>query len=299
MANGLFNQFVYRVSKQLVDFSAAGTSIRCMLLRNTGSYTFDPDDDFVSDVLVGGVEITVASYARKVLANKAIALDDANDRTKFDCDNIAFGSLESGQTVSAIVFFEFVTNDSDSVLIAHIDGKIDVVAAAPVSSPSTGSITGATQANPVVITSTGHGLSNGDKVKISSVGGMTEINDRVFTVAGSTSNTFQLSGEDGSSHTAYTSGGTWKKVMTCYVEPLLDDLPSGASVNFGGSTGTLNAAASEGDRSFEIVDLSGAITAGSTSSDVSTTLNLPAALGGGDFNVNINTDGLIHALLGN
>lgn len=73
----------------------------------------------------------------------------------------------------------------------------------------TGSITGATAANPVVITSASHGLSNGNVVRIEDVGGMTEINDREFTVANVTSNTFELSGEDGSSHTAYTSGGTY------------------------------------------------------------------------------------------
>ena len=41
---------------------------------------------------------------------------------------------------------------------------------------------------------------------------MTEINDRWFTVANKTANTFELSGEDGTSHTAFTSGGTAAKV---------------------------------------------------------------------------------------
>lgn len=76
--------------------------------------------------------------------------------------------------------------------------------------PRYGSITGATQANPVVITSNSHGLSNGDIVSIASVVGMTEINDRQFVVSGATTNTFQLLGEDGTGHTAYTSGGIWR-----------------------------------------------------------------------------------------
>lgn len=78
---------------------------------------------------------------------------------------------------------------------------------------ATTNITGATSANPVVITANAHGLSNGDRVFISGVGGMTEINNLEFTVAGATTNTFELSGVDGSAYTAYTSGGTVGKIV--------------------------------------------------------------------------------------
>jgi len=79
-----------------------------------------------------------------------------------------------------------------------------------VNGPNKGDITGATAANPVVITSTAHGLEDGDVVTIRSVSGMTEINDRTFTVNQTAANTFELVGEDGSGHTAYSSGGYWK-----------------------------------------------------------------------------------------
>ena len=69
-------------------------------------------------------------------------------------------------------------------------------------------ITGATQANPVVVTANSHGFSNGATVTIRNVVGMTEINDRQFTVANANANDFELEGEDGTGHTAYTSGGT-------------------------------------------------------------------------------------------
>ena len=83
-------------------------------------------------------------------------------------------------------------------------------------------ITAATAANPVVITSVGHGLSNGDKVGIFDVVGMTEINGLGFTVAGVSANTFQLSGINGSGYTSYTSGGvihntTDSSAFTTYV----------------------------------------------------------------------------------
>lgn len=69
-------------------------------------------------------------------------------------------------------------------------------------------ITGATQANPVVLTITGHPYANGDEIHVQSVVGMTELNNRRFIVANSTTNTLELEGEDGTGHTAYSSAGT-------------------------------------------------------------------------------------------
>ena len=76
-------------------------------------------------------------------------------------------------------------------------------------------ITGATAANPVVITSNGHGLANGTKVSISKVVGMVELNlETAYTVAGKTTNGFQLSGINSTGFTGYTSGGVATKAAT-------------------------------------------------------------------------------------
>ena len=72
---------------------------------------------------------------------------------------------------------------------------------------ATTDITAITKADPAVVTASAHGLSDGDRVYISGIVGMTELNNREFTVANKTTNTFELSGEDSSSHTTYTSGG--------------------------------------------------------------------------------------------
>lgn len=76
-------------------------------------------------------------------------------------------------------------------------------------------ITNATAANPVVITtSAAHGYSNGDEIVISDVVGMTELNDKRFVINNVTSTTFELTNKftgldiDGTSYTAYSSGGT-------------------------------------------------------------------------------------------
>lgn len=75
-------------------------------------------------------------------------------------------------------------------------------------------ITGATAANPCVITSNGHGFANGDSVYITGVTGMTELNGRFFTVANQAANTFELSGVNSTAYTAYAAGGTVSRVYT-------------------------------------------------------------------------------------
>ena len=73
-------------------------------------------------------------------------------------------------------------------------------------------ISGATKANPVVVTATSHGFSNGDKVRITGVGGMTQLNEHVYTVANKAAHTFELSGIGGTGYSTYTSGGYAQKV---------------------------------------------------------------------------------------
>ena len=53
-------------------------------------------------------------------------------------------------------------------------------------------ITAATKARPVVITSNGHGFANNDVVWITGVSGMTQINNKAYIVRNRTANTFQL-----------------------------------------------------------------------------------------------------------
>jgi hypothetical protein len=81
-------------------------------------------------------------------------------------------------------------------------------------------ISGVTRANPAVVTAHGHGFSNGDTVYIRNVNGMTQVNNRVFTVANATANTFQLQGVNSNGYNNYSSGGaaTECRNSTCSVE---------------------------------------------------------------------------------
>ena len=66
----------------------------------------------------------------------------------------------------------------------------------------------ASTTNPVLITTAEpHGFLNDDRIRITRTQGMTELNGRKFTVASAATLAFELSGVDGSSYTAYDSGG--------------------------------------------------------------------------------------------
>jgi len=62
-----------------------------------------------------------------------------------------------------------------------------------------------TNANPAVVTSTAHGLSNGDYVELTS--GWSRINNKIARVANKTTDTFELEGFNTTSTSVYPAGG--------------------------------------------------------------------------------------------
>ena len=110
-----------------------------------------------------------------------------------------------------IIHFEFSTTQAYIIEVGNLYMRFYKDNGAILSSTST--VSGATQANPVVVTDTGHPYSNGDEIYLTSVAGMTELNDKYYLVANSTANTYELTdiggtNIDGTGYTAYTSGGT-------------------------------------------------------------------------------------------
>ena len=122
------------------------------------------------------------------------------------------GEVKDSSVKTRLIPFQFKTSDTyilefgNQVMRVYRDGLV-------VLNATDKTITGATAANPVVITSNSHGFSNGDEIYIDNVGGMTQLNGRQFRVASSSTNSFALKNLfdedlDGSNFTAYTSGGT-------------------------------------------------------------------------------------------
>lgn len=80
-------------------------------------------------------------------------------------------------------------------------------------------VTAITAANPPVVTSAGHGFSNGDYVRISYAEGMTEVNGNTYKIANVAANTFELQtisgvNVDGTGYSAYLGSGEVRKLVT-------------------------------------------------------------------------------------
>ena len=96
---------------------------------------------------------------------------------------------------------------------------------------SQATITGATQANPCVLTfSAGHDFYDGDSVALASIGGMTDLNGETVTVTVIDDDNISI-GVDSTEYGAYTSGGTatrsrtgWTDKITAAWNMLLSDL---------------------------------------------------------------------------
>jgi hypothetical protein len=127
------------------------------------------------------------------------------------------GQVKDNLVKTRLIPFQFKTTDTyilefgDQVMRVYRNG-LQVLDA------TDKSITGITQANPGVVTSSSHGFSEGDEIYIDSVGGMTALNVRNYLVANSTTNTFTLQDLHGNDidttgFAAYTSGGTATEIF--------------------------------------------------------------------------------------
>lgn len=119
--------------------------------------------------------------------------------------------------LSRLIPFEF--NTEQTYMLVFGEYTMQVIKDGGLVVEDTVSITGITKASPGVITASGHGYSNGDKVYLASIGGMTELNGRFAYIANKTSTTFQLTdlygtAIDTTNFTTYTSGGTVARVYT-------------------------------------------------------------------------------------
>ena len=126
-------RLIYPNGLRQINF--ASDVIRALLERSTSAYAPNIDHDFLDDFTTGGgVEISVASYARQTLGSKAVAYDASKNQVEYDCADLAFGNLEAGQTVKSLIIYRQVGGDDSTPgnddLILRDDGKIDVVLAA-------------------------------------------------------------------------------------------------------------------------------------------------------------------------
>jgi hypothetical protein len=158
--------------------------------------------------ILGGPSDAAGSAAKV----ESVAVIPSSDGTRSEVWMIVQRYVD-GAVKRYVEYFDKFFEDTDDQEDAYfVDSGLTL------NSPVT--ITAATAADPVVVTAASHGFSDGDKVLIKNVVGMTEINNLTFLVANKTANTFELTDLegndiDGSAYTAYSSGGeVWKMVSS-------------------------------------------------------------------------------------
>ena len=161
----------------------------------------------ISPRLEGRIDLQKYNEAVKDLSNMIVFPQGGTTRRP---GTYYAGSSKDGGKVR-LIHFEF--SDEQAYVLEFGANYVRFFKDGGLLTEATTAITAITQANPAVVTAASHGLSNGDRVFIASVAGMTEVNNKEFTVAGATTNTFQLSGIDSSAFTAYLSGGTVGKIV--------------------------------------------------------------------------------------
>lgn len=121
MASIIYNRLKVEVGE---GFEWETADVRLLLLDAAGTYTPDPDDEFVADLDPGSNELDTDNYARQALANKAVNLNDVDNRAEWTADNIVFSDLGpgvGGPTIGGAVLYVHATNDADSWLIAFLE----------------------------------------------------------------------------------------------------------------------------------------------------------------------------------
>tara|TARA_R110000764_G_C11029370_1_gene385292 strand:- start:7348 stop:10386 length:3039 start_codon:yes stop_codon:yes gene_type:complete len=169
---------------------------------------------------MGGGEVSPPIGARVDLAKRAVSVELAENFVATftgSMENRAgqqfVAQCKPGSGPHRIIEFEFNTDQTFVLELGNLYMRFHSFGAQILDSTLIKTITGATAANPVVVSSTAHGLSNGDEVYITGVAGMTQLNGRNFKLTAVAANSFALIdlngvAVDGTGYTAYTSGGT-------------------------------------------------------------------------------------------
>ena len=143
----------------------------------------------------------VANYPKGCNNN---ALGDTNDGSvSYQSD----GYSNCGKTGSGVPFAK-TTHNGQACGVADLNGLMYEISLGVTCIATSKNITGATQANPCQLTVVGHGRTTGDPVMIAGIVGMTQLNDKIFTLTVVDADTITLDGVDSTGFTAYTSGGT-------------------------------------------------------------------------------------------
>ncbi|MGC1275367.1 MAG: Calx-beta domain-containing protein [Planctomycetaceae bacterium] len=184
------------VDGELSSYTNAETNWKS---RTGGRTAPDPNGPFGSQDTRNRVVSRVADRG----AGGGSLADAYNPDFRLGFSGIGLSAPNNGPNVSSF---------DNSISIATVDGLTPGGPIVVTVASRSGDISDATNANPSVITSAGHGLFTGDQITISGVGGNTAING-TWIVERVSNDTFRLRDTVTNAlvagNGAYTSGGTW------------------------------------------------------------------------------------------
>ncbi len=132
------------------------------------------------------------------------ALRDINDASVLYTSD---GYSNCGKTGSGLPFAK-TTHNGQNCGVADLNGLMWEISQGVTCIATSKTITAATQANPVKLTMTAHGMTTGKHLQVTGVVGMTQLNDKIYTVTVVDADHVTLDGVNGTAFTAYTSGGS-------------------------------------------------------------------------------------------
>lgn len=161
----------------------------------TRRFTFD-----ISVKVYRYTGVVVGAFDRDIMDEAGKALKGHWDPagTEWLLDNVGANPPDPGNPSH----FVKIQDRNGQPMKAILDGK-----GMPITIKTRGAVESATNASPIVIASTAHGLEDGDTIFVEDVGGNTAANDTWLVQFGDV-NHFILMGSTGNG--AYTSGGIWK-----------------------------------------------------------------------------------------
>lgn len=208
-AQAVVREQLANVPQVTVNVTAAEINDEAGTLRLTGDVTVPMA--FVQLVGIQTLTAGIVSEATKGSINLEVAL--AIDITKSMEDTEEMDQITALETASAALIDIVVKEDNDGPTYTkmavipwsmgvNLGALANAVRGEPITSytsitaaswtSSSKNITAATKANPAVITSNGHGFATNDRVWISGVSGMTQLNSKIYCVVKVDNNKFQL-----------------------------------------------------------------------------------------------------------
>lgn len=192
----------------LYDFfiTVGAGSYNSFLFKDWADYKVLAADGRLGTLAIGTGEPTYQMYKR--YSYGARTFDRAIKKPKASSVTVYRGGVAQTETTH-------YTFDTTTGIVTFVADATKTVTA-----NVTKTINSITQANPgEVTTTTAHGFSDGDKIKIAGVSGMTQVNNLYFTVTVTATDKFTI-GVNTSAYTAYTSGGSAIKYGITQTNPV-------------------------------------------------------------------------------